>query len=134
MTDNGFDFNRNAVIARIKAALKARSGKPWSVTGGKGTAYGWITINAPPKRRTYHTTRRKGSFTNWPEDFEDTNTGQPGGHISPEERRELADLLGLVHPVHFQGTHIMASHDAYREYVDRAEGRTPSKIAEPYWD
>jgi hypothetical protein len=46
-------MTRNEVIKVIKAALKRRSGKEWSVTGGKGTAYGWLTIDAPPKRRTW---------------------------------------------------------------------------------
>jgi hypothetical protein len=46
-------LTRDQAIKRIKAALKRRSGKEWSVRGGKGTAYGWITIDAPPKRRTW---------------------------------------------------------------------------------
>src|SRR2546423_1163620 len=44
--------DRNGIIKEIKTALETRSGKKWSVTGGKGTAYGWITIDAPPARRT----------------------------------------------------------------------------------
>lgn len=127
------DTNRNAVIARIKAALQRRSGKPWSVTGGRGTAYGWITIDAPPKRRTAHAVLKEGAVTTWPEDYMDIDTGEPNGHMTLKDRLELAQLLGLP-GAHFQGISIMASNDAYREYVDRAEGRTPSKIAEPYWD
>ena len=41
-------LDRNEAIKRIKAALKARSGKSWSVTGGKGTAWGWIKIDTTP--------------------------------------------------------------------------------------
>lgn len=108
--------DRNAVIARIKAALKARSGKTWSVTGGRGTAYGWITIDAPPARRT--ATR-------------DSETG--GEYTTKADRSELAALLGLD-SVHLQGVSIAASSDHYREYVDRAEGRTPRAIAQAYWD
>jgi hypothetical protein len=29
---------------------------------------------------------------------------------------------------------IAASHDYYREYVERSAGRTPAKVAQPYWD
>ena len=45
--------DRDTTIKRIKTALQQRSGKTWSVTGGRGTAWGWITIDAPPRRRTW---------------------------------------------------------------------------------
>ena len=38
-------LTRDEAIGRIKASLKARSGKAWSVRGGRGTAWGWITID-----------------------------------------------------------------------------------------
>src|SRR3712207_4334014 len=44
------DTSRDAVCKRIKAALVKRSGKQWSVPGGRGTAYGWIRISAPKAR------------------------------------------------------------------------------------
>jgi hypothetical protein len=43
-------MDRKAVVAEIKAALRRRSGKDWSVTGGKGTAWGYIYVSAPPRR------------------------------------------------------------------------------------
>jgi hypothetical protein len=46
-------MDRDETIKRIRKALRARSGKDWSVTGGRGTAWGWITIDAPPRRRTW---------------------------------------------------------------------------------
>lgn len=46
-------MDRDTAIAEIRAALKRRSGKAWSVKGGRGTAYGWIEIDAPPRRRTW---------------------------------------------------------------------------------
>lgn len=46
-------MDRNEAIQRIKTALRRRSGKAWSVTGGRGTAWGWINIDAPPARRTW---------------------------------------------------------------------------------
>lgn len=100
--------DRDAVIARIRAALKDRSGKTWSVKGGRGTAYGWIDVSAPPARL--------GEF----------------GRMTEADRAELAGLLGVA--IHTQGIQIPASHDYRIEYVDRAEGRTPRKIGEPYWD
>jgi hypothetical protein len=102
-------MDRDEAIKRIRAALKRRSGKPWSVTGGRGTAYGWIEINAPPSRR---------------ERF---------GCMNAQDQIELAYLLGMdrVHP---QGESIPAGNDYRQEYVDRAEGREPSVRGEQYWD
>lgn len=103
-TETTEDLSRNAVTSRIRAALKRRSGKRWSVTGGRGTAYGWITIDAAP-----------------------------GRSMTDAERAELATLLGLD-TVHHQGVSIPSSNDYYREYIDRAEGRAPRVIGRPYWD
>ncbi len=50
------------------------------------------------------------------------------------DKIELGELLGLDKPAHDQGESVGAQGDYYREYLDRAEGRTPSVIAQPYWD
>lgn len=126
------NLSRAAVIRRIKAGLERRSGKRWSVTGGTGTAYGWLTVDALPGRRTWAHRRKPGALDS-PGNYEEYDTGQKGGHSSPEERAELAKLLGLD-GVHFQGLNIAAGSDYRREYIDRAEGREPRKIATPYWD
>lgn len=54
--------------------------------------------------------------------------------MSPDERAELGRLLGLNEPAQSQGVSIPAGHDYWQEYIDRAEGRAPSKVGEPYWD
>lgn len=41
---------RAAAIGAIRTALRQRSGKRWSVSGDRGTAYGWINICAPQSR------------------------------------------------------------------------------------
>lgn len=104
------NYDRAETIAAIRAALKARSGKTWSVTGGLGTAYGWITIKAPPKR-----------CDRW-------------GNMTDADRAELGELLGFGRPVDRHGESVAASTDHRREYVDRAEGRKPSVVGTPYWD
>lgn len=102
---------RDETIKTIRAALKRRSGKTWSVTGGTGTAYGWITITAPPKRRDA-----------W-------------DRMSVGDAKELRELLGLsVSRVQLQGVEVAAGSDYRQEYIDRAEGRTPTVIGTPYWD
>ncbi len=70
--------DRNDAIARLKAALK-KSGKTWSVTGGRGTAWGWLNITAPPSRC--------GEF----------------GYMTESDRAELATLIGRDRPCHMQG-------------------------------
>jgi hypothetical protein len=102
------DLSRNNVIRLVKQGLKKRSGKEWSVTGGQGTAYGWINISAPPKRLVK-------------------------GYLSDADANELGKLLN-VGRVHSQGHSVASSHDYYIEIIDRAWGRTPRTKGVPYWD
>lgn len=125
---------RDEAIARIRTALRKRSGKAWSVTGGRGTAWGWIEINSPPARRTAHERRKPGSVTNRPEDYEIVDTGALDGYMTDSDRAELASLLGLPNLVHHQGVSIADGSDYRQEYTDRAEGRTPAVIGSRYWD
>jgi len=112
-------MDRDEAIRRIRTALRRRTGLAWSVSGGRGTAYGWIKITAPPRRLV-------------------DEKGQVGGrdayYMSEADRRTLAQALGLRSPVHFQGERIPASREYRQEYVDRAEGRNPSVFGTPYWD
>src|SRR5262245_48846059 len=104
------DPTRKTTIPAIRAALRERSGKTWSVTGGTGTAYGWITISAPPKRLERYS-------------------------MTEADRAELGELLGLGRPAHHQGESIPAAHDFRRLYVTRAAtGATGGLKAEVYWD
>lgn len=105
-TSTGVD--RDEAAREIRAALRRRSGKPWSVTTGRGTSWGWITINVPPARRD-----RCGSMPD-------------------ADRAELGELLGGI-DAHHQGVLVPASSAYRREYIDRANGRPPVPAA-PYWD
>lgn len=102
-------MDRDEAIAAIRKALTRRSGNKWSVRGGRGTAWGWITIESRPSR-------------------------QVDGQMTDEDCRELGELLGLGKPSHHQGESIPSSNAHYREYVDRAEGRTPIVVGQQYWD
>jgi hypothetical protein len=128
--------DRNEVIAAIRANLKARSGKAWSVTGGKGTAWGWITIDTAPARRTWHwqETGRTNAETGMPETVEVCDPSKPYGHMGPAERAELTQLLGLSREVHHQGESVPASHSHRLEYLARSRGETPTVFGEAYWD
>jgi hypothetical protein len=123
--------DRNETIKAIRKALKLRSGKLWSVKGGHGTAWGWITVDAPPARQTWEHYLPEGS-PDEPESYRTRDTGQPGGCTSPNDRAELGALMGLE-SVHLPVS-IPASNDYYREHIDRAEGRTPTVEGRPYWD
>lgn len=102
--------DRDEAIKQMRSALKRRSGKAWSVTGGRGTAWGWITIHSPPSRR---------------EGFD---------YMPNIDRAELTYLLDLDRAVHQQGESIPAGSDYREEYVARCEGRTPTVHGSPYWD
>lgn len=103
------DPTRANTIAAIRAALRDRSGKPWSVTGGTGTAWGWIRVQAPPARRVEY------------------------DYMSDTDRAELGQLLGVT--VHHQGHSVPSSHDYYRLAIQQAAtGSANGRTAEPYWD
>lgn len=68
---------RTAVTKKMRQLLRQRSGKNWSVRGGRGTGWGWLDISSPPSRQD-----------NW--------------RMTEEDRRELAALLGKD-SVHCQG-------------------------------
>lgn len=99
--------DRNSTIAALRKALKERTGKVWSVTGGRGTAWGWITVDAPPRRHV-------------------------DGYLSEAERAELAAVFG--EGVSHQGVSIPASSDYRLMYLEKAAGLPVSKGASPYWD
>lgn len=100
-------IDRDETIAILKAELKARSGKAWSVTGGRGTGWGWIRVVAPPRRRD-------------------------GSTMSAEDSAELAKLFRLDH-AHHQGVSIPASSAHRREYIARVRGEEFT-TAQAYWD
>jgi hypothetical protein len=126
---------RDETIKAIRAALKRRSGKSWSVTGGRGTAWGWINISAPPRRCTgdmiQHAELRDGR-THY--EYEHIDTGQRTGCMTPQDATELGELLGLGKPAHYRGESIAASNSHYIEYIARAEDRSPSTFGKQYWD
>lgn len=104
--------DRDQTIAAIKANLKTRttSDTKWSVTGGQGTAWGWIRITTIPSQRA---SKYSG--------------------MTEIQRKELAALLGLER-VSDSGESIPSGSDYRQEYLDRSAGKTPSKIGKPYWD
>ncbi len=135
------DLSVNAVCKRIRAALYRRSGIKWSVRHGRGTAYGWITIDAPSTCQIARESERVQPGPDYAHGgrHDDLYIERPiehgeSGHMGPVGRAKLASLLGLSEPVHFQGVSIPAGHDYRREYIARAEGRRPNVRGTPYWD
>lgn len=86
---------RSAVTKKMRQLLRQRSGKTWSVKGGRGTGWGWLTIDAPPSRIT----------DNW--------------RMTEEDRAELATLLG-VESVHCQG--VSVSSGSWWHYLKACRG------------
>jgi hypothetical protein len=89
--------DRDATIQAIRKALKARSGKVWSVTGGRGTAWGWIRIDAPPARRTAGYILPAG-LADVPENYarDDHKHANGGGYMTAADREELGRLIGCA--------------------------------------
>lgn len=110
---------RDATIQAIRAALKRRSGKDWSVKGGRGSDWGWLRITAPLRRRV----RIHGDP--FPEE-----TAQ----VTLEDRTELAELLGFPGETDSPYRRVPDTPDYYREFIDRAEGRVPSVCGVWIWD
>ena len=123
-------IDRDEAIKRIRSALKRKTGKTWSVTGGRGTAWGWITVQAPPKRRLCHdqnpdwtgfddipTCIRKTGKPPWIE--RKPKDGEKGWYTSDAEAGQLGRAFKLDRRAHFQGLHI--SPDETEFYVKRAE-------------
>lgn len=127
-------MERAEAIKAIKDALQKRSGKPWSVTGGRGTAWGWLRIDAPPSRRTWRfiDTGERNS-NGLPVYTEAEDQSYQFGHTGPEDRATLAKLLG-IEQVHPQGESVPSGSDYWQEYVDRAAGLKPTVCGKQYWD
>ena len=85
-------LNVAEACAELRALLRKATGRSWSVTHGRGTAYGWITVHAMPKDRV-------------------------DGYLSDRDARTLAALFGEDRPVHCQGLSI--SPDARELYVEQ---------------
>jgi hypothetical protein len=103
-------ISRDETIKAIRAALKRRSAKRWSVTGGRrGTGWGWITITAPSKRRTgktiEHAELRDGRMHY---EYKHIDAGEPTGSTTPKDTAELGEMLGLGSPAHPGGESIPA--------------------------
>jgi len=104
-------MNRAETIKEIRTAMKKRTGKSWSVTGGRGSAWGWLTITSPPYKR------REGF-----------------GYLTVGDQADLGHALGLGDTVHRQGVTVPPNNDFWDEYIDRANGRTQVKYGVADWD
>lgn len=108
------ECSRNDAIKAIRAALRKRHLR-YSVTGGRGTAWGWIHIDLMPAEF-------KAPFS--PEHSAAINA----------KRAVMYRAFGLNPGMESGSISVAASRDYYQEYIDRANGRAPSVIGQPYWD
>ncbi len=93
-------IDRDMAVAGIRAGLRQRCDRAWSVRAGRGTVANWITIIAPPARLG------------------------PGRSMTPQDCAALAALLALDY-VHPQGVIIEPSPANWHEYLMRARGAIP---------
>lgn len=90
---------RRDAVRRIKTALREITGLAWSVHGGRGTAWGWITVEAPKSRRV--SIRDNPAYEDeWetpdePRHFEYRRTdGHPNCYTSESDCETLAIAFG----------------------------------------
>lgn len=114
-------IDRADAIAAIRVALKNRSGRAWRVYGDRGTAYGWIHIDAPAARLTCQ------FESGLPCDGLSCGRSHKYGYLTQEDRETLQTLLGLFSPAHPQGVSITP--DAREWYVARAQGEPVEAVA-----
>jgi len=124
-------IDRDEAIKRIRAALKKKTGKSWSVTGDRGTAWGWIKVEAPPRRRVWH--EKIAEFdasmpgADWYKTVREVPIAKDDpkrayGYTSVSECREIAAAFGLKNKpygVHHQGLSI--NPDSREWYVAQIE-------------
>lgn len=92
-------IDRPEAIQRLKVALRERTGRTWSVSGNRGTAWGWIDVRAPKARQV-------GEF----------------GYLDEADQLALGDIFKLMGgKAHYQG-HSIAP-DSRSWAVAAAEGR-----------
>jgi hypothetical protein len=115
---------RDEAVRAIKTALRARSGRTWSVTVEQYADETWLVVSAPPSRRT-------GEFV-FGGDYDehggrlyqlcDSGVPHPSNSMCAEDAEELAELLD-VGEVHHRGHAVLACDESLVEVVARAEGR-----------
>lgn len=139
--DGHTSITRDEAIRAIRAGLKRRTGRAWSVTGGRGTAYGWLRIDAPKARRTalYVASDERDPMTGRPVNvLTDTGTPQPYGLMTAADCAALGQALGFDAERDIrtmaQGISVASSTAHYVEFIARAEGRRPSAHGQQYWD
>lgn len=126
--------SRADAIASIRRDLRRRTGRAWSVTGGTGTAYGWLTIDAPPRLRTWERFETgEHDERGWPViGWRNAGPGL-GYYSSPEDCKTLCYALNI--PLELAGAQgVSIPPGARAEYADRAAGRVPREIFRPDWD
>lgn len=79
--------DRTSFVRVVRKLLKERTGVAWSVSGGRGTAWGWVTITAAKSR-------------------------QADGNMRPGDQALLARVLGADSPVHHQGESVKPTRSA----------------------
>lgn len=115
-------LDTDETIKRLRVALKKATGRAWSVTRGRGTAYSWITIDAPKNRRVYrfHETVDRDAC-GMPKFVDVYDPAYEWGHMGIEDRQLLAGVLGLDRDIHHQGILIAPERETRWRYVSAAE-------------
>jgi hypothetical protein len=127
-------MTRNEATKRIRKALKEKTGRVWSVTGGRGTGYGWVRIQAAKKDRVAH--RQNPGYKGWMTISQCVmETGKPpwiefvsddkaeNQYTSDADCELLTRIFQTPYKHHYQGLSIKPG--ATELYVQRVEAWEP---------
>jgi hypothetical protein len=101
-------IGREQALIQLRHALSRRTKSKFSVTGGSGTAWGWIGISLRPS------------------DYDKLTPDQQKAKL--RELNELFDRQGA------SSISVPASSEHYREYIRRALGEKNVPATPAYWD
>lgn len=102
--------NLDQFTKTLRQLLRERTGRDWSVTRGRGTAYSWVRITAPKKRLVQY------------------------GYLSVEDQIILSSVFGT--PVGHQGESVRTERGVRGWYILKALGANTDgwDVAPPSWD
>lgn len=110
-----------AAAKLMRKWLRMRTGRDWSVTGGRGTARSWLSICSPKARRV----DRHGMVP----------PTKDGSYMSAADRALLGVILGSA--VHQQGESIRTESGVREWYLWKIAGHAAPEdlyVAPPSWD
>lgn len=115
------DKRTNTFTKDLAQALKEATGRSWSVKHGSGTGYGYVSVDAPPKRRVCEWDGKTRATTGH-------------GYSCEDDRQVLGNLLNDGRPAHSQGETISPDPGCRERAYDLVRGHPEPAACRRDWD